>query len=584
MKSRELIARTLERLESLGRRTRLSAYWHEAYRPPMTGIDLTGLDPRRGDFALWYLQSTRVLKTADVKTPQPISWEDLARVHRADYLETLFSAESLAKIFAVEPSDIPIDSALNSLRLACGGTLAGARETLRTGLPVLNLSGGFHHAAPGRGAGFCAFNDVAVAIAALRSEGFSGKVAILDLDAHPPDGTAECVHSDAAVWHGSISGAVWGELPGVHEHVLPRGAGDAEYLATLDGLLREMPEAGLVFVLAGGDVLSGDPLGALGLTLGGVRERDRRVAARLSGTPSVWMPAGGYRTDAWKVVAGTALELAGRHRRRIPEAFDPLSVRYRHVARTLDPSALGNPLELDFSDVEADLHLTRATPNKLLGFYTVQGFEYALSQYGIVSHLERLGYSHVSVRFSRGEVGERASVFGDAQGATHLLIESEVSRRTFEGREFLFVNWLSLRHPIAKFGAARPQLPGQEVPGLGLSREIGELLNQIARRLGLVGLVFCPAHYHLAFIAKDRFHFAHPDRQARFEALQRTLSGWPLIDATRAIAAGRVTLNGTPYVWEASEMIFGAPPPSTGAEGALAFAVRDRVAAGADSS
>src|SRR3989441_2002447 len=82
------------------------------------------------------------------------------------------------------------------------------------------------------------------------------------------------------------------------------GAGDAEYLGALDALLGRMPEAGLAFVLAGGDVLAGDALGRLALSLDGARERDLRGADALFRVPRVWLPAGGYGPDAWKLLAG----------------------------------------------------------------------------------------------------------------------------------------------------------------------------------------------------------------------------------------------------------------------------------------
>src|SRR5438309_2261903 len=84
--------------------------------------------------------------------------------------------------------------------------------------------------------------DHAVWFAAVRAEGFGGRVLVLDLDAHPPDGTAACLKHDRSCFIGSISGAEWGPLPGVDETVLPPGAGDAEYLRALEGLLQRMPD------------------------------------------------------------------------------------------------------------------------------------------------------------------------------------------------------------------------------------------------------------------------------------------------------------------------------------------------------
>src|SRR5207245_5704705 len=195
------------------------------------------------------------------------------------------------------------------------GGRAGARRRLRSiASRRLDLLGGFHHAGRARNGGFCAVNDVAVAVAALRHDGFGGRVVVLDLDADPQDGIADCLAGDGAVWIGSISGSDWGSLPGVDETVLPERAGDAEYLAALEALLLRMPEARLAFVLAGGDVLAGDPLGKLALSLEGARERDLRVADALVRLPAAWLSAGGYPPDAWRASPGPGLALATRSR------------------------------------------------------------------------------------------------------------------------------------------------------------------------------------------------------------------------------------------------------------------------------
>ena len=114
---------------------------------------------------------------------------------------------------------------------------------------------------------------------------------------------------------------------------------------------------------------------------------------------------------------------------------------------------------------------------------------------------------------------------------------------------------LSLRNPRSHFSTERPALPGQEVPGLGLSREVSEMLSRMAVRLGLEGLAFRSAAYHLAYAGRETLRFVDPARQGRFEALSQALQGLPLADATRAVMDGRVRLNGQPYVWETEEMV-----------------------------
>jgi acetoin utilization deacetylase AcuC-like enzyme len=542
------------------------AVWYDPrYRLPMPTLEArTGFDARRSDFAAWFLLESGAVTARRMRRPVRIGYEELSRVHSPELIESLDDPATLARIYSVDPGDIRAAETMTTIRLACGATLQAARSCLRPGprsvaRRELNLLGGFHHAGKARNGGFCAVNDVAVAVAALRAEGFRGRVVVLDLDAHPPDGTADCLRDDPDAWIGSISGADWGPIAGVDETVLPERAPDAEYLAALDALLRRMPEAQLAFVLAGGDVLAADPLGKLGLSLDGARERDLRVADALFRTPSVWLAAGGYTPDAWRVLAATGLVLATRSRAPVPPGYDPLAQRYSRIAAQLTPAELGA------SDVEdelllAELGQTRARP-RLLGFYTPEGLEIALARYGLLRELRRLGYGPFRVALSADAVGDRAQLFGQGEdGGEHLLIECVLEKREVAGEPVLYVHWLTLRHPLARFSAKRPRLPDQEVPGLGLAREMSTLFLRIAERLGLAGIAFRPAAFHTAYAGRGQLRFVDPARQGRFEALVRDLAGVPLVAATAAVASGQVLLDGIPYRWEPDEMVLWRTP------------------------
>jgi len=542
------------------------AVWYDPrYRLPLPSLEArTGLDTRRADFAAWFLLDRGAVRPARVRRPARIGYDDLARVHAPGLLDSLDRPETLARIYSVDPGDVRPEELMTAVRLACGGTLQAARSCLRPGprsvaRRELNLSGGFHHAGRARNGGFCPVNDVAVAVAVLRHEGFRGRVAVLDLDAHPPDGTADCLRADGEVWIGSISGVDWGPLPGVDETVLAERAGEAEYLRALDGLLERMPPAQIAFVLAGGDVLAGDALGKVGLSLQGARERDFRVADALFRVPSVWLPAGGYGPDAWKVLAGTGLALGTRSRTKVPDDYDPLARRYSRIAARLTPADLGPPAGED-ELLLAELGQRSARP-LLLGTYSVEGLELALARYGLLGELRRLGYGPFRVTASSDAVGDRARLFGRGEdGEEHLLIECVLEKREVAGEPVLYVHWLTLRHPLVRFSAQRPPLPDQEVPGLGLAREMTALFARIAERLGLAGIAFRPAAFHTAYAGRAQLRFVDPARQGRFEALVRDLAGIPLPAATAAVASGQVLLDGKPYRWEPDEMVLWREP------------------------
>lgn len=542
-------------------------WYHPHYRLPAVGVESrVGIEPRRADHVVTWLLDAGVIHRDDLRTPARASWGDLGRVHAPDWLESLTRAETLARVFGVDPWGLPVDEVLDTVRLACGGTVAAAREALTRDGPAVNLLGGFHHARPDGGGGLCPVNDVAVAVAMLAADGWTGRVAVLDVDAHPPDGTAACL--GGAAWIGSLSGSDWGPLPGVDEHLLAPGTDDGPYLEALDALLARMPEAELTFVLAGGDVVIGDRLGRLAVSEAGVRERDRRIATRLQGRPSVWLPGGGYQERSWRVLAGTVLEVIGLPRMRIPPGYDPLKRRFEAIAAGLPVP--GPDGDLSDRDLAVALGLERPRPERLLGYYTPQAVELALERYGVLPHLVRLGYSGFQVEFDANDTGERLRLFGEARGARHLLVEAVVERTEVDGRPVLYLHWLTLRHPLGAFHPRRPVLPGQEVPGLGLAPEAMELCRRIAERLNLDGVAWRPAHYHVAWATRKSARFVDPARQGRFEALVRDTEGLPLDVVSRAVDQGRVRLDGRPYAWEADLVVDWRVPHPEDAEAVAA--------------
>lgn len=542
----------------IGGRGRLPVLYDPRYRLPITSLNARhGLEVRRADFAAWYLTISGFIPTSRVREPTPVSYADIARVHTPRLLRSLTDGDGLARVFQAEANEVQVSQVMLAIRLACGGTLDAARLALdRTG-PVLNLLGGFHHAMPDKAAGLCPLNDIAIAIATLRADGLRGRISVLDLDAHPPDGTAACVGADEDVWIGSLSGSDWGPVPHADETLLPVGCGDEPYLEALRSLLGRMPRSRVCFVIAGGDVLHGDRMGQLGMSLDGVRRRDLTVLQALANTASVWLPGGGYSRRSWRVLAGTALALAGFGRRPIPEEISPEDLRFDRVARSLDRTRLGDE-DSDWLDArELEIELGMATPPpRLLGTYTVEGLRYALDAYGILGQLGRIGYAQFRIEIDRVAVGERLRVYGrDSSGEEGLLVESVVESREVLGEPCLFIHWLTLRHPASTFGSARPRLPGQDVPGLGMSMEAIELIERAAVRIGAAGVAMAPSFVHTAWPPAPGTHFVDAGRQGRYEAILRDLGGMGRGALTRALVAGKVLLDGEPYAWEADEMV-----------------------------
>ena len=556
----------LQRFKHLARRTlygRGVQIWYDpSFRLPISALEGgTGFEPRRADYVAWFLLDSWIIAPKSLRKPNPVRYRNLSRVHTEDYLESLQHPLTLARIFAADESDINVDEVLRAVRLATGATVEAALDCALHGVSALNLFGGFHHAGRDAGGGFCAINDIAAAVDALRRKAFQGQIVILDLDAHPPDGLSSCLADAPRVWVGSLSGESWGPVPGVDDTVLPRGTGDAVYLRALEGLLARMPRPAFAFVIAGGDVLAGDRLGKLALSLDGVRRRDLRVCEALGGVPSVWLPGGGYGKNAWRAFAGTALALVCRTNETIPEDYEPMRARFGRIASHLSLDKLEGSAEMSNRDLEEALGIRPPGKPRLLGYYSEEGLEYALSHYGLLPHLRRLGYTAFRVAIEPASLGDALRLYGTMRGEEFMLIEAVLEKRKIADVEVLYVHWLTLRNPGARFSHGRPQLPGQDSPGLGLAREMGWVFMRIARRLGLQGVVYRPAWFHTAYTGRYHFVFVDSARQGRFEAMIRDLSNVHLVEVTKAAAEGRIRMNGEPYTWEADEMVFWLGPP-----------------------
>lgn len=532
---------------------RVGVWYHPSYRLPLSGIlAATGMSARRADDALTWLMD-QGLCDQPFDAPRAV-WEDVERVHTIGWVEQLDQPEAVARVLGTtDTAALPIAELLETWRRATGGTVAATRWALRERRPAANLLGGFHHAFPDHGAGFCLVNDVAIAVARVRHEGFTGQIVILDLDAHPPDGIAACLEGDDGVVIGSLGvDSAWEAGPRVRDHRLPSGAGDAVTLQALDALLAELPTPELVFYLAGADPLAGDRFGGLQCTEAGLRERDRRVMQWVGRTPVVILPAGGYTEDAWRILAGTVAE-ASHSRARIPENYDPVRRRTYEIARTLDPAELQGNLGITEADVMGPFGGTAEDP-RFLGYYTQHGIEYALERYGLLPALRRMGFSGLQVELSTRELPHRLRVTADVYGEREVLVDLSLSTRWFGTWRVLYVEWLELRDPRVR-RRERCALPGQEAPGLGLAIEVGHVLLRCAQRLGLSGVGVVPSWYHVAWMGRRDFQAVDPEAQGRFEAIVEHLADVPLHEATARLASPGLPLKDGTLTWQPIEMV-----------------------------
>ncbi len=195
-------------------------------------------------------------------------------------------------------------------RRSAGATIAACRSAMEQGVAV-NLAGGTHHAYADHGAGFCVFNDAAVASRLMQAERRVSRVAVVDLDVHQGNGTASILANDDSVFTLSLHGER--NYPFEKERsdldvALPDGVGDVEYLSALQDALAQLMQRfdpQLIIYLAGADPHEGDRLGRMKLSLAGLAERDKLVfeLGRQQKIPIAVTMAGGYGKNIEDTVA-----------------------------------------------------------------------------------------------------------------------------------------------------------------------------------------------------------------------------------------------------------------------------------------
>jgi histone deacetylase 11 len=267
-----------------------------------------------------------------VGVPRPASLADLGAVHTPDYLKRLEDPGVLARVLELPfvrrlPAWGIWRFVLRPMRWAVAGSLVAAREALASGVAI-NLSGGYHHAKPDGGEGFCVFNDIAYLVHSLRAEGRLGpedRVAYIDTDAHQGNGVCHAFRDDRRVF---IYDAFNPRIYPAHDRdardridcpvPLPANCTGPEYLrlleSTLPGFLDSIARTGRVGLAvynAGTDVFAGDALGRVNLAAEDVLARDLYVIdlLRARGVPVVMLLSGGYSRESYRLVANTAVAL-----------------------------------------------------------------------------------------------------------------------------------------------------------------------------------------------------------------------------------------------------------------------------------
>ena len=536
----------------------------------------------RSERVLDRLTDRGLVRMADVRIPPLASIEELAWIHDRDYLDASVTPETLAHIFGIPPEAVDVDVLVQAQRRVVGGTVAAAMAVSAGELAVgINLGGGFHHARPNQGAGFCIYNDIAVAVARVRHGGYTKPIAIVDLDFHQGDGNLDTFAEDPSVFTYSLHGAAWKERDAVAnlDVQLPPRTGDVDYLAKLRATLAaalERHAPGLVFYVAGTDVLAGDTLGDFLLTPRGVLDRDIMVTqlARRLGAGLVVTMGGGYSGGAWQATANFVRWLLTDDKRATRHPELPMRRRFRQISRGLGVGELQRVDDQDLTFNDEDFQLGLGRPHRshlVLGYYTRQGVEFALERFGFLPELRRRGFRELRIDGLDREPATMR-IFGRADGRSDelLLTELIVRKATIEAPaglegaptiDALMIEWLLLQNPTRTFAPGRPRLPGQNFPGLGLAGLMQEILIRVTARLRLEGLLSRPSHYHNAALAGPQYQFLDPRVEGRFRAMRRALAHLSIPEATALVEAGDLRdADGNVVPWEPGYQLFPTSP------------------------
>jgi acetoin utilization deacetylase AcuC-like enzyme len=263
---------------------------------PRYDVDYGGHAFVAGKFAL-----TAGLLRPDVELVEPVepSRDDLLLAHDAAWVDKVLASalteEDVARL------ELPFSPEISlAHRLAVGGTFLAARRALESGTG-LHCGGGAHHAFRDHGEGYCALNDIAVAVLKLRAEKKIERAAVVDLDVHQGNGTASIFASDEKTFTFSMHQAdLYPEKKerGSLDIELRAGTGDPEYYDLLRRGLKTVMDfkPDIVLYQAGVDAWEHDRLGGLKLTERGLLDRDMAVweTCLLHRVPVVVTLGGGY--------------------------------------------------------------------------------------------------------------------------------------------------------------------------------------------------------------------------------------------------------------------------------------------------
>ena len=249
----------------------------------------------------------------------------------------------------------------------------------------------------------------------------------------------------------------------------------------------------------------------------------------------------------------------------------PRPKKYRNLVKHIQRDLIfqdSESLSITQEELFNDLTTSRGT-SRFLGVFSTRGIEFTLRKFGYFDHLKPVGLAEPIINLDTDDSYKHRIQVNHPIGEGLLLSGEIIMRRsTFESpplgdkkyppADLLVIEWFLLQNPLKKFSRRRPQLPGQDYSGLGISKIIFEIFYWMAKRLGADGVVLVPNYLHTGIFYGRRFLFINPKRQGTLFAIDKTRNiKYSLNQLSWACTEGHLINRKTDsaFIWKPAPMI-----------------------------
>ncbi len=205
-----------------------------------------------------------------------------------------------------------------------------------------------------------------------------------------------------------------------------------------------------------------------------------------------------------------------------------------------------------------------------LNTYTKDEIKEALINSGIWGKIKEQGFKNLLLEMDTSDpYHQRLCLYFDKVNQSNMLAQIILSTGTFTPRKdflksvkvekmnMLIIEWLCLQNPLKKFTHDKPQLPGQDHPGLGVGMATVDLIRKVAINLGMDGILNYPQYYHNAVMYSEIFRFYNPEAYGRMLTIKELLKDFSFTESAWIVHSGCIIDRGRRerFIWKSEEMI-----------------------------